>query len=171
MGYKYKKICLGGTFDVHSYDGDIGVHCGHKEFFKHASWLAPELYIGLRDDKSLKMDSRKKFPDLIKPYRERERNLKRELKELGVERYKIVRLKGVYTEYMLKKNCDIDAILVTKETLRGAEIINKEKRRRGLRPLAVEIIPLKLAEDEKTKISSKYIRGGEMTPEGKIITS
>jgi len=60
----------------------------------------------------------------------------------------------------------IEALLVTSETIEGARLINKKRGQKGLPPLVVHTIPLVLAEDKK-RITSTRIRMGEIDREGR----
>jgi pantetheine-phosphate adenylyltransferase len=63
---------------------------------------------------------------------------------------------------------DLDAIVVSEETLPNAIELNKKRREKGLPALAIEVIPLVLAEDGK-KLSSTRMRTGELDENGVLV--
>jgi pantetheine-phosphate adenylyltransferase len=62
---------------------------------------------------------------------------------------------------------EADAIVVSAETRKRAEEINRKRRERGLKPLQIVEIPMVLASDG-TPISSIRIRYGEMDEHGRV---
>jgi len=67
----------------------------------------------------------------------------------------------------LSKDLLIDAIVVSKDTKKGAEIINQERANLDLPPLKIFIAPSVGASDGKP-ISSERIRKGEIDRQGKL---
>jgi pantetheine-phosphate adenylyltransferase len=63
---------------------------------------------------------------------------------------------------------DLDAILVSSETLLGAARINELRRWRGLNELEVIHVELVMAEDGKP-VSTTRIRSGEIDREGRVL--
>jgi len=70
----------------------------------------------------------------------------------------------------LSKNIAINAIVVSKDSRKGAEIINARRKELGLKKLNLFIAPQILAEDGKP-ISSARIRNGEINREGRLYVS
>jgi len=66
------------------------------------------------------------------------------------------------------RNSHIDALVVSRRTMKTADAINLKRKARGLKPIAVDAIDLILAED-KRPISSTRIRRGRIDREGRIV--
>ena len=64
---------------------------------------------------------------------------------------------------------ELEAIVVSEETLYRALEINRIRVEKGLRPLVIVVVPMVLAYDGKP-ISSSRIRRGEINEEGEPIT-
>ena len=53
---------------------------------------------------------------------------------------------------------DMEAIVVSKETVRGAEAINKGRVNRGFRPLIIVVVPVIGGRESASKLSSTQLR-------------
>lgn len=153
MRYSYKHAVLGGTFDH--------LHQGHKHLLMTAFQQAGKVAIGL----SLPhLSHHKRFAQSIQPYDQRREQLATYFKSQGVfDRATILPLSDIYG-ITLEKN-DLDVLLVTDTTAANGELINTERQKRGLPPLAIKHVPFVLGDDGKIT-SSERIRGGEIDREG-----
>ncbi|MBI2028256.1 MAG: pantetheine-phosphate adenylyltransferase [Candidatus Levybacteria bacterium] len=156
---KYNLVVCGGTFDH--------FHKGHEEFLRFSLSHGNNLIIGLTSDeyvrKSKVKDQKSK---LIELYEERKISLLNFLKQERIlDRVKIVKIEDVFGP-TLDKSLQIDAIVVSKNTVPGAELINSKRKELGLKEIEVLIAPSVRGEDGKL-ISSRQIRDGEIDTDGK----
>ena len=159
MGFKYRRACFGGTFD-------IPIHRGHEALIKRAFEVAEFCYIGLTTDRYvLRMGKRD-----VSSFSDRERNLVEFLtsKKVQKSRYKIVKLDKFFADEVLDPKTGIEAIIVSRETLPGARGINILREDYGLKPLDIVEIGMVLADDKKP-VSSTRIREGEIDKDGNVL--
>lgn len=151
----YKLIGCGGTFDL--------LHKGHRDFLRFALSISEKVLIGLSTDEY----SARRKEHLSEPYSVRKENLEKFLgEENAVSRVEIANLESVY----IPKEWDylpIEAILVTKDSEKGAEAINKRRVKEGRAALKIIKFQIELAEDG-LPISSSRIREGNIDREGKL---
>jgi len=151
FSYKYHLLATGGTFDR--------LHRGHRAFLTRAFMLSEKVIIGVTSDKFAE-----KKGEGLTSYKSRVEELKKWLQESGLwDRTKIAKLEGVYNPKVLDNR--VEAILITEDTRKGAEVINIERVKMGIAPLFIEKIDFVFAGDRKT-ISSTRIRRGEIDREG-----
>ncbi len=150
----YKKVAVGGTFDY--------LHDGHKAIISKAFEVGECVQIGIVSDKmELKKDSAG-----IQPLEDREDLLKNYLENNDwLDRAEI----RVITDPLgpAAEDAELEAIVVSEETLSGAEKINEVREEKGLNPLEIVEIPLVLA-DDGDPISSIRIRYGEIDVHGNV---
>jgi len=139
------KVCLGGTFSI--------LHAGHEALLRKAFETGSDVTIGLTTDSMAK-----KMGKRVEAYWERKQKLERFLADTFGRTAAIVPLDDPYGPAV---EGDFDAIVVSPETAEGAERINEERRKRGLRELDVVKVPFELA-DDGIPISSSRIRRGEI---------
>lgn len=165
---KFKTAVLGGTFDH--------FHKGHKNFLEHGLSISKRLVVGVTSDEyvqKLKIQSSKFIPiqsgQNLKSFEKfsfRENSVEEFLKENAPGRFEIIEIDDMFGT-TLDKNFPADAIVVSKETLKGAKIINTVRKEKNLPPLKIIIQSSVLAKDGKP-ISSFRIRKGEIDREGKL---
>lgn len=149
MNFKYKKVVLGGTFDL--------LHVGHKALLLKAFELGEFVTIGITTDQFNRKSGKQTFGD----QKLRLKNLKAFLKG---RKYTIVWLKDLFGTTL--NDSRIEAIVVSPETKAGAQLINKERNRRNLKSLDIVIQTLIKDQDGKV-ISSTRIKNGEIDPAGR----
>ena len=142
------------------------LHEGHKMFLETAPKIAYHFLVAITSDERLKKHPKK---HAVRPFPERSRGMKEfyDANDIDPERYEIEPLTGeVYNDHLMKPDCDIEAVLVSEETIRGAETINRERVKMGLKPFAVEVVQMVLAEDGE-RISTSRVYKGEIDGGGK----
>lgn len=153
MEYQYQRGVVGGTFDH--------LHLGHENLLKAALSQSKFLVIGIVEDV---FATEKVFRDSLEPYPLRLAHLTDYLAKLGVkERVEVVPIHDLYGTTLTDRA--LAAIFVTAETAPNAEKINSGRAKLGLAPLAIEIVPYTLGDDNKI-ISSRRLREGHIDRAG-----
>jgi cytidyltransferase-like protein len=125
----FRKIVVGGTFD--------GLHAGHRRILKTAIENGSSVVIGLTgDDFAKRFRSRK-----VTSFEGRKRRLESFLRRFR-KPYAIVEISDSYGVATLSR--DIDAIVVSEETMLRAEEINTIRFKKGLSKLVLIVVPLVL---------------------------
>lgn len=150
----YEIIGLGGTFDR--------FHAGHKHFIKFASQFGQHVHVGITHPK---LTQGKPLAELIEPYETRKRAV---IKFCKVQQISgsVTQLTDVYGPTLEKKS-KIKALVVTQDTVTGADKINQARVAMGLRPFPVQVCPL-LKDETGQIISSERIRAGEINRAGEV---
>ena len=149
------KVCIGGTFNI--------LHKGHKKLLDKAFEVAGEkgfVFIGLSNDELSKRKTNKIKLNV------RKKNLENYLLKKGFNDKSVII--PITTKYGLTIEEDYEAIVVSPETYKVAEEINKKRLSIGKKPLEIVKIPFVLAEDGKP-ISSSRIINKEIDEEGKLL--
>ncbi|POW12192.1 hypothetical protein PSTT_04686, partial [Puccinia striiformis] len=158
---RFRTLALGGTFDH--------LHSGHKILLTIASWIATHrLIIGITDDQLLK---NKQHSNQLQSLEERQEAVRKFLDRVGPKNIIIEtpRLVDVYGP--TATDPDIDALLVSQETLPGAQSIDNIRKSNGLNPLKVFVIDVisphltHIPQDLTLKISSTHIRAWLNSPD------
>jgi cytidyltransferase-like protein len=131
------RVVLGGTFNT--------IHKGHEALLERAVSLGGGITLGLTTD-SFAGSLRKKHP--ILPFAIRKKKLEDFLKKKCKD-FKIVEIQNMYGPALEE---DFDWIVVSEETLKGAQKINEERERKGKKPINVLSIPI--VREKGKKISS-----------------
>ena len=155
MARKFKTATAAGTFD--------SFHKGHEHFLTEAFNLADTIYIAITSDAFAKQS---RLHEEVSSFDDRKKHVGVFLKKHTLlSRSKFIELDDIYGP-TLKPDCPIEAIIVTGNTLYGAELINKLRAKKRLPPLTIERIPYLKAVDGGD-LSSSRIRGGEIDREGR----
>jgi len=125
----FPVVALGGTFDH--------LHAGHKILLSMGAWVASEkLIVGITDDALLKNKAHKEVLEKLPVRMERVRAFL-ELFKPGLI-YDLVSIDDVYGPTAWDPN--IQALIVSKETLPGASSIHKHREEKSLPPLHTFVI-------------------------------
>jgi inosine/xanthosine triphosphatase len=145
------KVAVGGTFNI--------LHRGHRALLDQAFEVGDIVLVGITSD----LFASKGREDVL-PLDERMETLVRYL-ESKQGRYELMVIDDPIGP--AGSDPDIEAIVVSLETVKGAERVNEERSRRGLAPLEVISIELVKAEDDR-RISSSRIVNGTIDREGHL---
>jgi cytidyltransferase-like protein len=160
---RFRLVALAGTFDH--------LHKGHEMFISQALKIGDKALIGLMSDEYLKKklqipDFRSQINFKIQNFQIRKKTLEKFLRQKRfLDRAEIIEIDDLYGP-AIKRN-DIEALIVTRETLKRGRLVNKKRKELGLKLLKIIKVPLITAEDKK-RISSMRIRLGEIDRRGKI---
>ena len=153
---RYSVVAMGGTFDV--------LHRGHRRLLKQAFSLGRRVMIGITSDEFAKTLHK---PHKLDSFAKRTKDVERLLSRWGViSRAIIVPLTDRYGPTVRLPR--IQALIVSRRTLRTAYDINVKRKARGLKPLIIDPIDLIMAEDRRP-ISSTRIRRGRIDREGRLV--
>lgn len=154
---QYRHVAIGGTFDL--------FHPGHRALLEKAIEIGKRVTIGLTTNELV---SRMYKNHEIEDYDTRLSRLEGHLVDRHLsDRVEIIPLGDSFGPTIHEN--DFDAIVVSRETERGAEEINEIRRSKKMGELAVVVIDMVLAEDEMP-ISSTRIRQGIIDLHGKLRT-
>ena len=142
------KVVIGGTFEY--------LHTGHRKLIEKAFELGDFVLIGITSDE-FKGDVKIKF-------QERKKAVEKYVSKFG-KPYRVVEINDIFGPTLEE---DFDVIVVSKETKKNAEKINKERKRRGMKEMKIVTIPTVLAED-LLPVTSTRIKRGEINEYGKRI--
>jgi pantetheine-phosphate adenylyltransferase len=148
------KVCIGGTFDI--------LHKGHKILISKALEVAEKqghIFIGITSEEFFRNKKN------LKTFEERKKNVLDYISKKKTVNQVVV--KPINDKYGPSVDGDFDAIVVSPETIKTAEEINKKRREIGKKPLKIIEIPFILAEDNKP-ISSSRIKKGEIDTNGNL---
>ena len=152
----YRVVAMGGTFDV--------LHRGHRKLLKQAFEVGRRVMIGITTDHFARSLHK---PHRFDPYAKRKMDLERLLKRWGVlSRARIVPLNDRFGPTASVSG--IQALVVSRRTMKTAYAINAKRRASDLKPLMIVPIDLIMAED-KRPISSTRIRRGRIDREGRLL--
>jgi cytidyltransferase-like protein len=147
---------MGGTFDV--------LHRGHRKLLRQAFDVGRKVLIGLSSDDFVRKLHK---PHKVDTYAKRKRELERILSRWELlARAEIVPLDDRFGPTV--RSPKVQALVVSRRTIKTGYLINRIRRNRGLMPLTLVSIDLILA-DDKRPISSTRIRRGRIDREGRVI--
>ncbi|KAI5062169.1 hypothetical protein GOP47_0023209 [Adiantum capillus-veneris] len=141
----YESVVLGGTFDH--------LHGGHESLLKAAANLARKrVVVGITTGEMLE---KKALAHLIQPFEGRKKAVEEYLKSVkpGLE-VEVHPITDPFGPSIIDE--DLQAIIVSKETVAGGQAVNKKRAERGLKLLKIEVI--ELVEGEGEKLSSTLRR-------------
>lgn len=151
---KFKIVALGGTFDI--------IHKGHLVLLENGFSISGKVIIGLTSD-DLAMKKGKK---LLHNYDKRLESLKSVInKNFPNSDYEISKLDNDFGPAVL--NNEVEALIVSEETVAQGEVLNKLRSQRHLSPVVVVSVPLVLAKDGK-RVSTTRIKNSEIDTEGNL---
>ena len=154
---KLNLVATGGTFDY--------IHIGHIKLLSTAFEISDHVIIGLTSDRFVK---RYKLTSNIKNnYLRRLFNLKKYISlNFKDANYTILKLEDEFGPVI--SSSQIQAIIVSEETLVKVKQINKIRISNCLEPLRVIVVEIAKSSDGKP-ISSTRIRNGEIYEKGQIL--
>jgi cytidyltransferase-like protein len=147
----FNHVVCGGTFDH--------LHAGHKKLLEACFRQGKKVTIGITSGAFVR---HKQYHESIQPYAVRYKNVLR-FANLHKKLVQIIRLTDIFGSTLTDSS--IDAIFVTNETLKGAHVINEERKKIDMKPLSITIIPF-IFDELGNKISSESIRQGLINREG-----
>ena len=154
---KLNLVATGGTFDY--------IHIGHIKLLSTAFEISDHVIIGLTSDRFVK---KYKLTSSIKNnYLRRLFNLKKYISlNFKDANYTILKLEDEFGPVI--SSSQIQAIIVSEETLVKVKQINKIRISNCLEPLRVIVVEIAKSSDGKP-ISSTRIRNGEIDEKGQIL--
>jgi len=156
MEKRLRLVTVGGTFDA--------LHMGHIFLLQEAFEVADRVIIGLTSDEFARELHK---PHHIDCYQKRLGELQKFLTENGLlEKAEIIPLNEPYGPTI--ESPEIEGIVVSEETERRAEEINRLRLEKGNRPLLIFCLKMVLAEDGRP-ISSTRVRHQEVDRHGRLI--
>jgi len=149
------RVCIGGTFDI--------LHKGHKSLIDKAFQIAGKqgsVFIGITIGEIIK-EKRD-----VNPFEKRKKTIVQYLSKKKLADRAII--KPIKDKYGPSLEGDFDAIVVSPETMKTAEEINRIRRQNGRKPLEIIQIPFVLA-DNGVPISSLRIKKSEIDENGRVL--
>lgn len=151
----FKRVVIGGTFDM--------LHKGHKALIGKAFEIGKRVSIGLTTDGFAK----RLHSYQVDKYANRLKRLRSYLREGGfLERGEIFPISDHVG--ILLRVADVDAVVVSDETMQSAVEINRLREERGLQPFEIVRVETVLADDGEP-VSVTRIHKGEITPSGRVL--
>lgn len=145
---------LGGSFDH--------LHAGHRALIAAAFRTGRPVGIGVTTDAYLRAQG-KPFSERLQPYRRRRAAVQRYLRrQYPGARWWLVPLHDPWGRSV---EPGVAVLVASLETAVGARRVNVERRRRGLSPVRLRLVPLVRGEDGRV-ISARRIRAGDIREDG-----
>ncbi len=156
---KFNIVVCGGTFDH--------FHKGHQSFLRFILSSSNKIILGLTTEKYARD---KKLSNSIENYSKRKNSIEDFFRKENAQNR--LEIEAIPNLFIPKKweGLNIDAIAVSSDTRKGAEIINQDREKRGLSQLKVIVAPV-IFTDSNKDLSSFRIRSGEINREGESYVS
>ncbi|ESS07935.1 MAG: cytidyltransferase-like domain protein [uncultured archaeon A07HN63] len=153
------NVALGGTFDP--------VHDGHLALFQRAFSLG-DLTVGLTSESLAPKTRQVDRP--VRPFADRKAELIAEIRPLADEYDREFEIRTLKEPTGIAVEQKFDALVVSPETVDGAERINEIRVERGREPLDIEVVDHIMADDGERISSTRILQGeidrhGSLTPE------
>jgi pantetheine-phosphate adenylyltransferase len=147
---------MGGTFDL--------LHFGHLDLLKKSFEIGSYVIIGLTSDDFAKSILKK---NIRNTFEIRLANLESFIRnEIRSRSFEITKLEEEFGPLMFSEFTD--CLVVSSETSIKGERINKIRSEKGLLPIDIVIVKMRMA-DDGIPISSTRIRAKEIDPAGRIL--
>ncbi len=154
--FRYKEVALGGTFDK--------FHLGHEDLISAAFQIGHKVLIGVTSDSFARTLGKH---HTVQPYASRVRTLMKFLRaKRWVSRAVIAPLHDPYGP--AARRCDIEALVITPDTLASAKKLNRLRTQKALSALKIHKVSISRAEDGGP-ISSTRIRKREIDRGGRVV--
>jgi len=151
---QFNTVALGGTFDI--------VHKGHIELLKKAFSISSKVIIGLASDEL----AIRKGKNPVNNYSRRHMLLTSALaKHFPDSSYEVSKLENDFGPAAIEGN--VEALIVSEETIRQGYILNSMRKERKLSQVEVIVVPMVMAQDGR-RISSTRIKNFEIDSEGNL---
>jgi pantetheine-phosphate adenylyltransferase len=151
---KFQLVALGGTFDI--------LHKGHFALLQKGFSISSKVIIGLTSDEL----ATKKGKNLLHGYFERYNTLESMIKKnFPNSQFEISKLDNDFGPAVLEK--EVEALVVSEETVGKGQILNKLRHERQLPPVEIVSVTMVLATDGK-RISTSRIKNSEIDAEGNL---
>ena len=152
IALQFRNVAVGGTFDR--------LHAGHRLLLGATALVATEnIFVGITSDKLL---AKKKAPELLETYEQREAAALEYMRQVNPW---VTLSSSPLTDPNIPPLCatveDFDAIVVSEETVIGAEQINMTRKELGFHPLVIVVVGLLTSSpqfQDGSKLSSSELR-------------
>ena len=150
-----RLVVLGGTFDR--------FHVGHQALLAAALAAGSSIGVGVTTARYLRSHP-KPLGERVQPYSTRKAAVVRFLE--GHRSGQRVYVGPLNDRWGRSVGPEASLLVISPDTRAGARSVNAERRRRGLPPVRVKVIPFVLA-DDLIPVSSRRIRSGAISAEGR----
>jgi pantetheine-phosphate adenylyltransferase len=156
---RFRLAVLGGTFDH--------LHVGHHALLASAFRVGETVAIGLTTDRFVTKHP-KPDPTRIQPFFARRAALTRWIgRNFPGREWRVVPLEDPFGRSV---DPEVEALIVSPDTVAGGRAVNQERRRLGRVPIPLIVVPLALADDLEP-VSSRRVRAGAIGTNGRRFTS